>query len=279
MSRLLVVRQRVEEADEDDIVARLPGLDDFYVEEVTGGVAALDRLSVRAFDTLLLSPASTLDEDIAFLHQARALRPDIRAVLLADSATPEAVLAALRAEVFAVFTRPFDAAQIANLIVKAADADSSQEYGIRLIGATPDWVSLRVSAHMVTADRLVTFMDELHGRLFDEPTMDQLLMAFREILLNAIEHGAGLDAGKDIRVDAIRTRRALTFYFRDPGPGFVQDTQAHAATGGDPFGHMKRRTEAGLRPGGYGMLLSRRLVDEIIYSHAGNEVLLVKYVE
>ena len=274
MARLLVVRQR---PDDDDIVTRLPGLEDLIVEHVTGAAAGLERLSAKPFDTLLMSPVSTLDEDLAFLQQARALRPGIRAIFLADSATPEAVLASLRSEVFAVFTRPFDAAHIANLVGKAVEADDT-EYGIRVLGATRDWITLRVSAHLVTADRLVTFMDELHRRLFDGPEMDHLLLAFREILVNAIEHGAGLDPEKDVRVDAIRTTRALTFYFRDPGPGFAQGALPHAATGDDPLKHMQRRIEAGLRPGGYGMLLTRRLVDEVIYSHAGNEVLLVKHL-
>lgn len=275
MARLLVVRQR---PDEDDIVSRLPGLGDLYVEHVTGAEAALARLSAKAFDVLLMSPTSTLEQDLEFLEQARQRRPGIRAIFLAHSATPESVLAALQAEVFAVFTRPFDPAQIANLVTKAAEADGSPEHGIRVLGATPDWVTLRVSAHLVTADRVVAFMDQLHRRLFDGPEMDHLLVAFREILLNAIEHGAGLDPEKDIRVDAIRTKRALTFYFRDPGPGFVPGAQAHAATGHDPLSHIKRRMEAGLRPGGYGMLLSTRLVDEVIYSHAGNEVLMVKHL-
>jgi anti-sigma regulatory factor (Ser/Thr protein kinase) len=276
MARLLVVRQR---PDDDDIVTRLPGLDDLYVEHVTGATAGLERLAARPFDALLLSPASTVDEDLDFLQRARALRPAIRAIFLADSATPESVIAAIQAQVFAVFTRPFDPAQIANLVGKAADADSVAEQGIRVIGATRDWITLRVSAHLVTADRLVTFMDELHRRLFDSGEMDQLLIAFREILTNAIEHGAGLDPHKDVRVDAIRTRRALTFYFRDPGPGFQQDHQPHAATASDPLVHMQARRAAGLRPGGYGILLSRKLVDEVVYSHAGNEVLLVKYLD
>jgi anti-sigma regulatory factor (Ser/Thr protein kinase)/CheY-like chemotaxis protein len=276
MARLLVVRQR---PDEDDILTRLPGLDDLYVEHVTGTAAGLERLAARPFDALLLSPASTVEEDLDFLQRARTLRPIIRAIFLADSATPEAVIAAIRAQVFAVFTRPFDPDQIANLVGKAADADSGIEHGIRVVGATRDWITVRVSAHLVTADRLVTFMDELHRRLFDSGEMDQLLMAFREILINAIEHGAGFDPHKDVRVDAIRTRRALTFYFRDPGPGFMQEEQPHAASGGDPLPHMRRRREAGLRPGGYGILLSRKLVDEVIYSHAGNEVLLVKHLD
>ncbi len=276
MARLLVVQQG---PDEDDLLARLPGLDDLHVERATTGAAALHRLTEVPFDAVLLSPASTVEEDLEFLRSARRVRPRIRAVFLADSATPEAVIAAMRAEVFAVFTRPFNPDQIADLVRKAADADDWNEPGIRVLGAVPHWVTLRVSARLVTADRLVTFMDQLHRRLFPGPSMDLLLMAFREILLNAIEHGAGFDTAKDVRVDAVRTRRALTFYFRDPGPGFAPDRLPHTASETDPISHIERREAAGLRPGGFGLMLSRQLVDEVIYNEVGNEVLLVKHLE
>jgi len=275
MARLLVVQQH---PDDDQILTRLPGLEDLDVEHVTTAAAGLQRLAEKPFDALLLSPASSLDEDLAFLERARVLRPGIRAVFLTDSATPEAVVAAMRARVFAVFTRPFHPDQIANLVRQAAEVDDWTDRGIRVLSASPVWITLLVSARLVTADRLVTFIDQLHRRLFPDPTMDDLLMAFREILLNAIEHGAGLDPDKDVRVDAVRTKRALTFYFRDPGPGFVMETLAHVASAGDPVSHIERRSEAGLRPGGFGLMLSRQLVDEVIYNEAGNEVLLVKHL-
>jgi anti-sigma regulatory factor (Ser/Thr protein kinase) len=208
----------------------------------------------------------------------RAFRPGIRAVFLADSATPESVIAAVRAEVFAVFTPPYDHAEIADLVKKAAESEEWTD-GIRVIGAAPHWISLRVRAQLVTADRVVALMDQLHKQLFEEEERDQLLMAFREILLNAIEHGAGFDADKEVRVDAVRTRRALTFYFRDPGPGFIPDQLPHAATEADPLSHLEKRHEAGIRPGGFGLLLSRQLVDEIVYNQTGNEVLLVKHLD
>jgi anti-sigma regulatory factor (Ser/Thr protein kinase)/CheY-like chemotaxis protein len=275
MARLLIVQQR---PDDDDLVTRLPGLDDLDVEHATGTAAGLQRLTDKPFDALLLGAASTLEEDLEFLRRARALRPGIRAIFLADSATPEAVVEAIRAEVFAVFARPFHPDQIADLVRKAAAAEDWTEGGIRVLGAAPHWITLRVSAQLVTADRLVTFMDQLHRRLFPGPTMDHLLMAFREILLNAIEHGAGFDPEKDVRVDAIRTKRALTFYFRDPGPGFIPATLTHVASDADPISHIERREQAGLRPGGFGLMLSRQLVDEVVYNPTGNEVLLVKYL-
>jgi hypothetical protein len=34
----------------------------------------------------------------------------------------------------------------------------------------------------------------------------------------------------------------------------------------------------GMRAGGFGILITRALVDELIYNDAGNEVLLIKYL-
>jgi anti-sigma regulatory factor (Ser/Thr protein kinase)/CheY-like chemotaxis protein len=275
MARLLVIQHN---PAVDAVLSTLPGLDGLDVERTTSNAEALQLLERRPFDALLTSPSQSLEADIAFLERARAFRPGIRAVCLAVSATPDAVVAALRAEVFAVFTEPFDAGEIAELVQRAARADAWAD-DIHVIAAVPHWITLRVRAKLVTAERVVSFMDQLHRRLFTGKERDDLIAAFREILLNAIEHGAGFDPDKDIRVDAIRTKRALTFYFRDPGPGFRPDHLPYAATDGDPISHIERREEAGIRPGGFGVLLTRQLVDEIVYHQTGSEVLLVKYLE
>jgi hypothetical protein len=62
---------------------------------------------------------------------------------------------------------------------------------------------------------------------------------------------------------------------------FFPDTSEHAAIANpdeDPLRHMEIREAKGMRAGGYGVLLTRKLVDELIYSEKGNDVLLVKYV-
>jgi anti-sigma regulatory factor (Ser/Thr protein kinase) len=109
---------------------------------------------------------------------------------------------------------------------------------------------------------------------------DELMSALREVLVNAIEHGGGLDPRQAVEVAAVRTARAIVFYVRDPGPGFRMDDLLHAAVSsppGDPLSHTLRRAEAGLRPGGFGLLIARSIADEMLYSERGNEVLLVKH--
>ena len=73
----------------------------------------------------------------------------------------------------------------------------------------------------------------------------------------------------------------VTCRISDHGPGFHFDKIPHAAVSnpaGDPVHHISIREEKGLRPGGYGVLMARKLVDEVIYSQNGSEVLLVKYL-
>ncbi len=44
----------------------------------------------------------------------------------------------------------------------------------------------------------------------------------------------------------------------------------------DPLEHVRVRHEQGLRPGGFGLAMTRALVDELIFNEKRNEVVLVK---
>ena len=108
------------------------------------------------------------------------------------------------------------------------------------------------------------------------------MQALREILMNAMEHGAAFNPEQVIEVTAVRTARSMVFYIRDPGAGFRPESLTHAAIANpsdDPAAHILQRETAGMRPGGYGLLLASGSVDELIYNEIGNVVLLVKYVD
>lgn len=274
MARLLVVQR---DSCVDPMVRKLQEAGTVHIEHAPDYSSALGVLESRPFDALLTSTTTSVEADLEFLKHARDYRPAIRAVLLARSATADEVLAALRAQVYAVFTEPFDADKIVDLVGKATqDAESG---GIQVISAAPHWITLRVRARLLTAERVMAFLDELHGRLIQGDQRDELIVAVREILLNAIEHGAGFDAEKEVVITAIRSKQSLFFLLRDPGPGFQADRLPQAAKDADPMAHMEFREEAGLRPGGFGMMVARQSVDEVIYNEQGNEVLLVKHLQ
>jgi light-regulated signal transduction histidine kinase (bacteriophytochrome) len=111
---------------------------------------------------------------------------------------------------------------IANLACRAA-SDSQWRDDIQVVSAKPGWVSVRVNCRLITAERLMTFAKELSAQLPDD-TQQETMHGLREILLNAMEHGAAFNPEQVVEVTAVRTGRALVFYVRDPGAGFRRES-------------------------------------------------------
>ena len=247
-------------------------------EQAEGGLQALRMLRKRSYDVVVTSPRNSVAEDLALIEELRQVRPGTKAIVLAPRATAADVIASLRAHAFACFAAPFPVPEIAEMIQRAVENPDWKD-GLQVMSARPDWLSLRVDCRRLAADRLIHFLGEL-ARDVPGVDRDNLLGAFREIVLNAMEHGAGFADDQMIDVTAVRTRRAIVYYVRDPGPGFELDDLPHAAVSNppeDPLAHTERRAALGLRPGGFGLLIAQRVVDEMLHSEKANEVLLIKH--
>lgn len=244
----------------------------------TGSADALRRLRHAPYAVVITDPKSCIEEDLALLHEMRAIRPGVRLIVLAPSGTPEEIIAALRARVFLCKTAPFNPLDIASYAEQAATSTDSL-VGIEVLSAHRNWISLRINSQILTAERLVSFLKEMQQDLAEGPR-EELMMAFHEILMNAIEHGAEFRPGKVIDVAAVHTERSIVFYVHDPGSGFRWESLEHAAVGnpeGDITRHVEVRDQKGMRPGGFGILIAKGVVNELIYSEIGNEVLMIKY--
>jgi CheY-like chemotaxis protein/anti-sigma regulatory factor (Ser/Thr protein kinase) len=129
------------------------------------------------------------------------------------------------------------------------------------------------------------YLDELNhllGSLFlfsglTQVQVKQLTTAVRELGTNSIEWGHQKQIDRIVTVDYHIDPQKITILIKDTGPGFNPENLPHAAQPEDPIGHMMVREALGLREGGFGILLSRGLVDELQYNETGNEVRLVKY--
>ncbi|MBV8834580.1 MAG: ATP-binding protein [Acidobacteriaceae bacterium] len=277
MSRILVIGIHTETSCEIGAALSAAGLP---MEYSAGHADTLRLLRMRSFGVVITNPDSDVEEDLALLDEMRFIRPGVKCILLARRSTPNDVIAALRARVFACFTPPFDVAAIVSLAHSAA-SDSHWREDIHVLSARPGWVSVRVSCRIITAERLISFVNELSSQLPEE-TRREMMQAFREILLNAMEHGAAFNPEQVIEVTGVRTARSLVFDIRDPGAGFRPEALTHAAITNpidDPVAHVAQRLEQGIRPGGFGLLLARGTIDELIYNEIGNEVLLIKYLD
>jgi anti-sigma regulatory factor (Ser/Thr protein kinase)/ActR/RegA family two-component response regulator len=248
------------------------------VVETAGHTEGQARLRERPFDLVLLE-AESGERAVDRLRALRATRGDVKVIVVSHDSTPEEVLAALREHAFAYLQWPVDADEVAMVVNRALGAVEWED-GVEVRSALPDWVTFRVRCCRSSVDRLMDFLAQAH--LEDAAGgPDSFSTAVREILLNAIEHGGGLDPRKHVEVSRIRGRDVLLYHVVDPGGGFSLEGLRHSAVANppdDPFAHVRVREEMGMRPGGFGILVARRLVDELIYSECGNEVLLVKRI-
>ncbi|WP_433964817.1 ATP-binding protein [Tunturiibacter gelidiferens] len=246
MSRVLVIGSDTQVARSIGDALDIAGVPNEYA---SGRADALRRLRMRSFGVVITRADSSVEEDLALLDEMRHIRPGVKFILLARHSTPEEVIAALRARVFACFTPPFDERAIASLAGDTA-SDAHWEQDIQVLSARPGWVSVRISCRLITAERLLIFAKELTNYLPNDAQTD-LIQALREILLNAMEHGAAFNPGQVVEVTGVRTARTLVFYVRDPGAGFRQEALSHSAVANpseDPTAHIRQREQEECAP-------------------------------
>lgn len=269
------------DADQDlkDLLVGIlkPGV--WAIRYVPTNTDALKAARSKVFELIITSERTSGREDVELLRKIRAVRPHTRLIILAHETTPRDVLDAMRDHAFSFFSKPYSQEQLENMIQRATEVPCWDD-GIELRSATPEWIRLEVRCQVRTADRLLQFIREIAD--LPETEREHVGMAFREILLNAMEHGGGLDPKNYVQVEYVRAKRMISCRISDPGPGFTLDEISHAAVANpadDPLRHVKVRDQLGLRPGGLGILVARHLVDQILYGQDGNEVLLIKYLD
>ena len=251
---------------------------DWRVQHAPDNKTALVLAGATSFDLILTSEKTSSREDIELLRKIRSVRPHTRLIILTEESTPTDVIASIREHAFSYFSKPFSLPAIADMVLTAAEAPCWDD-GIEVTSATPDWIRLSARCDLKTADRLMQFMHEIADLPPEEGYAVGL--AFRELLMNAIEYGGNFRPDRYVEISYVRAKHMVMCRVKDPGEGFTLDEIGHAAIANpddDPIRHMEEREAKGLRPGGYGVLLTQKLVDELIYNEKGNEVLLVKYV-
>ena len=249
------------------------------IENVSNGREALDQLKVRPFDLVMAPHGHNGSDGMKLLRRIRAIRPDAKIIVTGEPSARFA-LDAMRARAYSYIHKPLAPAPLAEIIHQALES-SSWEKDVKVLSARPEWIAMEVRCKLEAAERAVHLIGELEPDLPAE-VWEDVAAAFRELLLNAIEHGAKSDARKRVRVSLLHTSRSLVVHMRDPGKGFSLQTLQHSALSNPedaPTRHVEIRAEQGQRPGGFGILMARNLVDELLYNERGNEVAFIKYLE
>lgn len=243
------------------------------------GEQGLELLNHEQIDLALIDYMLPGMDGLEFLEQVQQhVNPHPACIMMTAYGTPATVLAALRKRVQDFLVKPFSIADLRSAVRHALDVHPLN--GIEILSAQPQWVQLRVPCDLAAVPWLQKLLTQLKTDLPEE-TREAMAYAFREMLNNAIEHGGKLDPTKFVEVSCMRLKHAIIYHIKDPGEGFDPAQLEHAAINnpsGDPFRHVSVRDEKGLRAGGFGILLTDQLVDELVYNERRNELMFVKYL-
>jgi DNA-binding response OmpR family regulator len=260
--------------DQAEMVARLLRLHDYEPIVAETGERGLEMARRHAPDVVLLD---LMLPDINGFDVCRRLRSE-RSTML----TPIVMLTALgddenRTHGFRV----------------GANAYVSKPYGIdELFGAISaarawrvgmDEENMQGEIH-VELNSEIAFLQELNDFLMNlcksTPFSNEQVMQLRQAVLemgqNAIEWGNRHRVEQLVHIRYRLFDDRVEIVVRDQGPGFDPNRLPHAAADDDPVSHLDVRDELGLRTGGYGLMISRGMVDEMRHNEQGNEVTLIK---
>jgi CheY-like chemotaxis protein/anti-sigma regulatory factor (Ser/Thr protein kinase) len=276
-SRILV-------ADDEDsireLLSRALTEKGYAVETAKDGAEALERVERQQYNLVLLDiwmPRMNGLEVLSRLHKRPS--PPRVIVMTADN-TPETLLHAVKEEAYQCMAKPFEMHSMTDLVERVLTS-SAQAPAIEVISARPQWIQLLVPCERETVERIESFLMTIKSDLPEQVRRD-VGQAFHELLLNAIEWGGRLDPNRRVYIGCVRTKRMILYRISDPGHGFRIEGLEHAAVNNPPdnvLRHVEIREQKGMRPGGFGLMLTRALVDELIYNEAHNEVIFLKYLD
>ena len=275
MSKILVV-------DDDPLIRRFVqgalASEGHTVLQSPDGKSGLETLASEQVDLVVTDFIMPGMDGVEFMERLRRSHPHLKCVMVTAYGTPDAVLGALREQVCGFLVKPFTASDLIATVTAALAAPTVSE--IEIISARPEWVELRIPCNISSVPTLQKMLTQLKADLPEE-TREEVAYAFREMLNNAIEYGGKFDPSKYVTVSYVRLKHAIIYRIKDPGEGFDPEQLEHAAVSNpkdDLLHHSSVRDTKGLRPGGFGIMLTSQLVDELIYNEHCNELMFVKYL-
>ncbi len=260
-----------------NVLAKIPGC---QVDAAEDGQKAIERLRAEKFArdlvvTDIQMPHMNGEELIMAIRAECPLLPiivltahkdDRRIVRCLEMGTLEYVLKPIKVDKFLqTVQRALDRAR--RLPEKSED--------LRVHSEIPGWVEITAPTDFEYVERFQKFTSLLGDIPLSDESREDIRMAIDELGQNAVEWGNRYDRQKLIHLAYCIFHDRIVFKIEDEGEGF--DPAVLGDPSADPLAHIIERMKSGKRAGGYGVYLTRKIMDDIVYNQKGNVVLLTKY--
>jgi anti-sigma regulatory factor (Ser/Thr protein kinase) len=146
--------------------------------------------------------------------------------------------------------------------------------GLEVKSDVRGWVELTAPSHFEYVERFQRFIQQLYESTMHREDIEDVRVAIDEIGQNAVEWGNREDPDKHIHLSYCMFNDRVVFKIEDEGEGFEIGKLKDPSR--DPLAHIMERMADGKRMGGYGIFMTRSIMDDIQYSERGNIVVMTK---
>ncbi len=263
--------------DEPTTSAQLASiLEDFgyRIHTADTGAGALKAVREHEIDVILLD--LTLPDATGFeiCHKLKCDRETnlIPVILVALKDDPRQVLSGLRVGSNGYISKPYTREE-----VKEAVDSAVAWHHERIESGEHGEITFTLRSEMAFLQETNDLLTDLFAHTpLTERQIKELKQVITEMGCNAIEWGHRKNADLPLRITYRIGSDRIILIIKDQGPGFDPKNLPHAASEEDPIQHLDVRNELGIREGGFGIMLTKGMVDEFRYNDIGNEVTLVK---
>lgn len=194
-------------------------------------------------------------------------------VMLTGMTGDEARASGLRVGANRYLTKPFEPDALLRELRQALDHRRELEDG-----RTHTALEIQMDSDTRYREQLNDLLSELFLLTpLSEEDVGRIRYAVLEMIENAVEWGNRRQKELPVTISYQVTDEYVKFVITDQGTGFDPRTLAHAACEDDPVAHLCIRETLGLRDGGFGILITKGIMDEVRYNETGNQVTLIKH--
>ena len=178
----------------------------YAVTVAKDGAEALRNIQKKDFALAFLDIWMPKLTGLEVLARVRAGESHPKIIIMTSDGTPESVLRAIREQAYEYLNKPFPPNEVVEVAQRALQQDASPP--IEVISAKPHWVELLIPCTREAAERIRSFLMKLEGDLPND-LRDTLGLAFKELLLNAVDWGGKLDPNRKVRIAHVRSSRMV----------------------------------------------------------------------
>jgi DNA-binding response OmpR family regulator len=258
----------------NDLVSEIVRFHGFEALGVLNGEDALAACQARLPDAVLLDIMLPGISGYEVCHQMKCSRRSnlVPVIMLTALDRHDDRIRGIRVGADAYVTKPFDPETLIRTVREVmARVEAHRRSG--LVGQ----LEITFQSDLEYLNQVNDLLMGLYAQSpLSEEEIQQIRYCLLEIGKNAIEWGNRNNRDLLIHMDYTLSDKELVLRVRDQGQGFNPADVPHAATEADPLAHTFVREKLGLRDGGFGILVSRKFMNEVEFNAKGNEVTLIK---